>query len=252
MSSNRLDKVSARRWLVGLAAALSVLSALKLGHWQLTRAWEKQDLQAAIENQANRSPLDNAGLLQIADSSVEIKANLHRPVTLRGTWSSAHTVFLDNRQMDAQPGFYVLTPLQLQGTPVTVVVQRGWVQRNFQDRNQLAPVSTPAGVVEIKGRLASAPARLYNLGEDVQGPIRQNIDLTSFGRETGLSLLPFSVMQTVSEVGNDSLRRQWPQAASGAGKNYGYAFQWFALSALITSLYVWFQFGKRYVTQRTA
>ena len=30
-------------------------------------------------------------------------------------------------------------------------------------------------------------------------------------------------------------------AAAGVHKHYGYAFQWFALSALILGLYVWFQ-----------
>ncbi len=263
MSPERPEKASAKKWLVALAALLSVVLTLKLGHWQLTRAWEKENLQSAIENQAKRLPLDNAGLLASADTveknpTAKLSANLHRPVKLRGSWASPQTVFLDNRQMDGKPGFYVVTPLQLQDSKLAVLVQRGWVQRNFQDRSQLPPVQTPAGVVEIEGRLAPAPAQLYDLGADVRGPIRQNIDLVSFGRETGLALLPFSVVQTVAErigvregtAGQDSLLRRWPQAASGAGKNYGYAFQWFALSALITSLYVWFQFGKRYVSQR--
>ncbi len=235
-------------WLLGVAALLSVLATLKLGHWQLTRAWEKEGLQAAIENQAQRVPLDNAAVTGAADSAQQTAANLHRPAKLRGTWALPHTVFLDNRQMDAKPGFYVVTPLQLQGAKVAVLVQRGWVQRNFQDRSQLPTVQTPGGMVDVEGRVASLPAKLYDLGGDEKGPIRQNIDLTAFGRETGLALLPLSVVQTTG--GDDGLLRHWPQAATGAGKNYGYAFQWFALSALIAILYGWFQFGKRYVSER--
>ncbi len=34
----------------------------------------------------------------------------------------------------------------------------------------------------------------------------------------------------------DDLRREWPQPASGVEKHRGYAFQWYALAALISAL----------------
>jgi surfeit locus 1 family protein len=40
----------------------------------------------------------------------------------------------------------------------------------------------------------------------------------------------------------DSLLRQWPEVALDVGKHHGYAFQWFALCALIVGLTAWFQF----------
>ncbi len=48
--------------------------------------------------------------------------------------------------MAGKPGFYVVTPLQLEGRPEAVVVQRGWVPRNFADRTALPKVPSPAGV----------------------------------------------------------------------------------------------------------
>ena len=39
----------------------------------------------------------------------------------------------------------------------------------------------------------------------------------------------------------DRLLRQWPAPAVDVGKHHGYAFQWFALCALITGLALWFQ-----------
>jgi cytochrome oxidase assembly protein ShyY1 len=41
---------------------------------------------------------------------------------------------------------------------------------------------------------------------------------------------------------SEGLLRDWTQPGSGVETHYGYAFQWFALSALIAILYVWFQF----------
>jgi surfeit locus 1 family protein len=44
-----------------------------------------------------------------------------------------------------------------------------------------------------------------------------------------------------SDVSGDGLLRQWPKPAVDIQKHYGYAFQWFALCALLAGLYVWFQ-----------
>ncbi len=98
------------------------------------------------------------------------------------------------------------------------------------------------GVVEVEGRIAPPPSRLYELGAEGQGPIRQNLDLDSFAQETGLRLRPLSLLQADSAgTTGDGLLRQWPAPAVDVHKHYGYAFQWFALAALITGLYVWFQ-----------
>jgi surfeit locus 1 family protein len=151
-----------------------------------------------------------------------------------------HTVFLDNRQMQGRPGFYVVTPLKLEGSDRAVLVERGWVQRNFIDREKLPAIETPAGPVELHGRLAPPPAKLYEFAGAVGGPIRQNLDLAQFRAETGLALLDLAVQQT--DAPSEGLLRDWPRAASGVEKHYGYAFQWWALSALIAILYAWFQF----------
>jgi surfeit locus 1 family protein len=139
------------------------------------------------------------------------------------------------------PGFYVVTPLQLEGSETAVLVQRGWVQRNFEARAQLPKVDTPPGTVELHGRIAPPPARLYEFKGVESGPIRQNLDIAAFGAETGLKLAPVTVMQTAPPA-SEGLLRDWPRPASGSERNYGYAFQWWAMSALIAILYVWFQF----------
>jgi surfeit locus 1 family protein len=65
--------------------------------------------------------------------------------------------------------------------------------------------------------------------------------LAAFRAETRLPLvLAVSVQQT--GPASEGLLREWPEAGSTAGKNYGYAFQWWALAGLIAVLYVWFQF----------
>jgi surfeit locus 1 family protein len=125
-----------------------------------------------------------------------------------------------------------------------VLVQRGWVARDALERTRLPDVTTHDREVTLEGRIAPPPARLYELSPQDSGRIRQNLDLDSFARETGLALAPLSVLQTApaAPVDDVTLRRDWPLPASGVAKHHGYAFQWFSLSALVFILYVWFQF----------
>ncbi len=224
-----------RFWLVSAAAGVGVAATLALGAWQLDRAGQKLRHQAAIEERKALPPVEAQELLA-AGSSPRF---LHRTVKLRGVWDARHTIFLDNRQMHGLPGFYVVTPFMLAGSDKAVLMERGWVQRNFSQRENLPAVETPGGVVEVTGRIAPPPAKLYEFSGAGQGPIRQNLDLGQFRAETGVALLDVAVMQTGPP--SEGLLREWPEVTSGVEKHYGYAFQWWALSALIAILYVWFQ-----------
>ncbi len=230
--------------LLGVAVSSAALTA-RLGFWQLDRARQKLDLQQQISSRAALAPVPQALLARKAGDA---EPQQYRRTSLRGRWLGEHTIYLDNRQMNSRQGFYVLTPLLLDDGDA-VLVQRGWSPRDFVDRSRLTPLNTPAGEVTVTGRIAPPPSRLFAFGGAELGRIRQNIELESLAREIGVSLRPLSVQQTdlVGTVPADSakvgdfLLRQWPAPAVDVGKNQGYALQWFALCALITGLYGWFQ-----------
>ncbi|MEJ5989814.1 SURF1 family protein [Ramlibacter sp. PS3R-8] len=225
-----------KRIAIAIAAVVGIGVTASLGTWQWGRGQQRTALHDAMTARAGSAPVTIPEL--VAARGVD-PALLHRPVVIRGSWIAERTVFLDNRQMNAVPGFYVVTPLRIEGSEAVILVQRGWAPRNFTRREQLPPVQTPTSRVEVRGRLAPPPAKLYAFDAQEAGPIRQNLDLARFRAETALPLLELSVQQ--AGPGSEGLLRQWPQAGSGAEKNYGYAFQWWALSALIAILYVWFQ-----------
>lgn len=248
-----------RRWLRSggllLAAVLAMLLTARLGFWQLDRARQKLDLQARMQSRADLPPLAQVDL---ARSIPQAEAQHYRRVQLRGRWLADATVYLDNRQMDARPGFFVLTPLLLADGDA-VLVQRGWMPRDFSDRTRLAALPTPAGEVVVAGRIAPPPSKLFQFSGTETGPIRQNFDLVGFASEIWVPLRSLSVQQmsvqqmsvqqmagtaagpASAATADDNLLRQWPAPAVDVGKHHGYAFQWFALAALIAGLCVWFQ-----------
>jgi surfeit locus 1 family protein len=251
-------------WLVLVFTLVGVTVTVVMGTWQLRRADFKETLAAQMLAQAQLPALQNAFLIEldspVADTKTKTTGLVLRSVQLSGTWLHEHTAWLDNRFMAGRPGFYVVTPLQLTGSQAVVWVQRGWVARDVQDRTRLPELPTPAQPVVVSGRVIDGISRIYAIGDEnaatvpSSAPVAarasriwQNLPtVTLSGQQRWLSV---AVLQTAAERSGssgdsapaDGLLRQWPQADAGVAKHYGYAFQWFALCALIIGLYVWFQ-----------
>ena len=96
--------------------------------------------------------------------------------------------------------------------------------RPFQDQD--AP-----SVIAVWHRAGQAAYRFL--------PSWQNLTLDRYRQSAPIAIQPFVIRQ--ESPLEDGLIREWAPPDFGIDKHYGYAFQWFVFSALITSLYVWFQ-----------
>jgi surfeit locus 1 family protein len=218
--------------IVALAACVLALS---LGNWQTRRAAQKLAIEAQWNAADQASPRElSAALVPAADA-------LPMRVALRGKFDHARTVWLDNRQLEGRPGFWVLTPMTLDDGLV-VLVNRGWIARDATERARLPAIGEPAGTVRIEGLAMTHAPRLLELGDgSVSGPlpaIWQNLDYDRFEAISGVAVARLVVQQS-SET-NDGLARRWARPASGVDKHRGYAFQWYALAALIALLTTYF------------
>lgn len=222
-----------RLFVVTAATLLVIATTFSLGLWQLRRAAQKVALQAEIQGRSSLLALDDHAL--VATKNIAI----HRRARLQGHWQDQHTVYLDNRPMNGKTGFWVITPLQLRGSEQSILVQRGWVPRDFVQRTNVPSIQTPSGLITVSGRIAPPPSKLYEFKGADEGRIRQNLDLAAFRAQTGLQLLEVALVQT--DPASEGLQRDWATPDAGLAKHYGYAFQWFSLSALAAILYFWFQ-----------
>lgn len=215
-SPNRLSD-DLRFWIVTLSALLMVGLTLALGFWQLDRAAQKEKLSQERQNV--------------------------QPIRLSGQWAVPQTLYVDNRQMNAKQGFFVVTPLITSNTEY-VLALRGWIPRDFMDRKKLAIVETPAGLVTIEARQIADPVPPVVFAKEAASdhPIVAGVDLATLGK----ALPDKAYKGMVQQVGSASegLLRNWYEPASGVEKHYGYAFQWFAMCATVFGLYLWFQWIK--------
>lgn len=218
-------------WIAGVALAFA---GLQLGDWQMRRADEKRAVQAQIDSRAQLP----AVLAQADAIPPEWQA-----VRAQGVWLESKARLIDNRTHRGQAGYHLVMPLRLEDGSGVVFVNRGWVAAG--DRRVLPQWSTPGGVVTVEGRVRHPARETFMLAADVGGAdtmVWQQIDLMrhrTLIHEAGAAvpLADWVLEQTSAQA--DGLVRDWPQPAAGVDRHLAYAFQWYALAALMLILTVW-------------
>lgn len=199
-----------RAWVLALSA-LGCAAGIALGNWQAGRAEEKR-----------------AAATDVAQ------------VKVTGEFVPRHTVLLDNKLRNRQPGYEVVTPLRLESSDEHVLVNRGWIAAP-RTREVLPEVRTPSGLVQIRGLALERLPRVLARGPQ-QGKVRQTLDIAAYAAEIGLPLQP-RVIEQHSDLA-DGLLREWPRPDAGIEKHQSYSVQWYALALLAALLGIVFSFRK--------
>jgi len=240
------------RWIPFVVMLLLVALGVSLAQWQQRRGDEKVARAARLEagNLAAPLALTAAPLLPADAQAIE-----YRRVTVTGNFVPAWTVYLDNRPYKGQAGFHVLTPFQIDGSAMHVLVAQGWLPRNNAERTRIPDYTTPAGTVTISGIARLNAGHVMELGTApalAPHAIVQNADITQLAQASGLSLQPFILEQTVAVVDRTATApassqlpvRDWPAPDLGADKHRGYAFQWYALALMAFLFFVFTGFRR--------
>ncbi|KAL2112804.1 hypothetical protein VUR80DRAFT_6375 [Thermomyces stellatus] len=128
--------------------ALIPITAFALGTWQVQRLKWKTDLIAKLEDRLIRPPLP---LPPHIDPSAVPDFD-YRRVTATGHFRHDREMLIGPRMRDGEQGFEVVTPLEREGDGTTVLVNRGWISKKFQDQ-RTRPESLVKGQVQVEGLL---------------------------------------------------------------------------------------------------
>ncbi|OEZ51922.1 SURF1 family protein [Janthinobacterium sp. MP5059B] len=231
---------------------LLVALGCSLAQWQQRRGDEKVGRAARLEagNLAAPLALTAAPMLPADAQAIE-----YRRITVTGHFVPAWTVYLDNRPYKGQAGFHVLTPFQIDGSAMHVLVAQGWLPRNNAERTRIPDYATPAGTVTISGIARLNAGHVMELGTApalAPHAIVQNADIAQLAQASGLALQPFILEQTADSVDPSATApasgqlpvRDWPAPDLGADKHRGYAFQWYALALMAFLFFVFTGFRR--------
>lgn len=213
--------------LATIAVILAVSIFAAAGLWQLQRAHYKEGLRSRIAATMHDEPIT------LGSSPASASLLDFRPVQVKGRWLPEKTIFIDNRIRDHIVGYHVITPLQIDGGKICVLVNRGWIAAPPL-RTELPQFLTPSGNIEVSGIARVPGARFLELSrETIEGRVWQNLTLERFASWSGLHLQPVVIFQ--QNPSTDKLARE-PVAPEATGLNAdrhrGYALTWFGLAAV--------------------
>ena len=169
--------------------------------------------RAAGDDRRRAAALPPLGAAELARNAAAAPAQLPRRVRLRGRWAAERTVYLDNRQMRGRPAS---SSSRRCGSrqPRRCWCSAAGCRATSSTAALLPAVLTPTGRVEVVGRIAAAAvAAASSSTRRASGPIRQNLDLDAFARETGLACCRCRCSQTRGRPARDGLERDWPPPA---------------------------------------
>lgn len=128
--------------------ALIPVTAFALGSWQVQRLDWKSKLIAKLEDRLVRDPLP---LPPQIDPTV-IKDFDYRRVYALGRFRHDQEMLIGPRLHDGKDGYLVVTPLEREGKGSTILVNRGWISKDFKDQKK-RPDGIPQGDVLVEGLL---------------------------------------------------------------------------------------------------
>ena len=226
---------SLRGWLPYAVGALLVVQFAGLGVWQVDRAFEKRADQQAYESQTGFTPFVNG-----------MDVRPYQKLEAEGVFDAGHQFLLDNIILNTRYGHYVLTPLVYSDDEPALIVNRGWIERTGNEPDPAA-IELDRSRMTVRGRVGSLPRAGYRMGEAIESPttwpqhaVYPTLDelAASLGRE----LQPFVLLMDPED--DSGLIRHWVPEEMGPGRHYAYAFQWFAMGAVLAALLIW-NFRKR-------
>ncbi|MCK5888615.1 MAG: SURF1 family protein [Methylococcales bacterium] len=216
----------------------TLILLVSLGFWQLGRADEKEVLLAKQAQAALENPRDLLFLM-----GQEIDALRYRKASVTGVYETEHQYLIDNQIMNGRAGFFVMTPLKIEGVQSAVLVNRGWVPLN-QDRQILPDISLSLKKVSLLGRINSFPSvgiKLAGAEIPTEGwpSIVQVVDSQVLADKLEYPLLPFQFELNADES-HGYVRRWKKNTMMSPEKHIGYAVQWFGLAITLTILFIRF------------
>lgn len=217
------------RWAgyLGLVVVFAIVSC-SLGVWQFQRRAEAHAEVVRIESNYDAPPSPLSDLLPRLGSFAE--SQKWSQVSVTGIYLTDEQLLVRTRPLSGNPGFEVLTPLQLPNGAV-FVVDRGWVPvGNAQDAPDRVPAA-PSGEVTVVARLkAGEPAldgRTAPPGQIATIELDQIAALLDKPTYTGAYGLMASESPAPAERPTALLKPPLDE-----GPHLSYAFQWFVFALL--------------------
>lgn len=220
----RPRSLGAHALVVAAVAATIWLGLWQLSAWEAARAAEAQDLseqpaQPLVDVMGGDDPFPGQYVGQ--------------PVSLTGRWLDESTLYVADRRRDGETGFWVMTPVVVDGSGSAMPVVRGW-----SPTPQAPPVD---GRAEVVGFLQ--PSEGSNLPDDDRtDDVIPEMRVASVTEHVDRDLYSGFVVASSAEGATEGLASVTPAEIPRVSpvtslKNLLYAIQWWVFG--LFAVYIW-------------
>ena len=211
---------------------------IKLGFWQLDRADQKKTINMAFAERQNQPAIP----LNKETIQMPIKDIIWHHVSMSGEFLNNKNIILDNQVVQEKAGFLIYTPFKILDSNRIILVNRGWYPLS-NSRNDVPNIPPIKGVQAIEGEINQMPSSGISLGK----VLTEKLDESSFrlqkmDYEVLCSLLGKDLMKYVVKLKKPIFDKTYVLDSGipvpDSDKNYGYAFQWFAMAFTLFIIFI--------------
>lgn len=211
---------------------------IKLGFWQLDRADQKKIINMAFVDRQSQPliPLNNETI------QMPIEDIIWHHVTISGEFLNDKNIILDNQVVQEKVGFLIYTPFKILDSNRTILVNRGWYPLS-NSRNDVPNIPPIKGAQAIEGEINQMPSSGISLGKVVTEKLDESsFRLQKMDYKVLCSLLGKDLMRYVVKLKKPIFDKTYILDSGipvpDSDKNYGYAFQWFAMAFTLFIIFI--------------
>ena len=205
-----------------------------LGVWQIERGQAKANILNEFNDYLKKTP-----------SNLDESSKKWDRVYVRGSWINSEQILIDNIINRGIAGYKVITPLNIEGSDKTILVDRGWIKQN-KYRGVLPDIS-----LEEKSETVSGILELPELGLVLSNDIvtsewpkiSQSKNFKILAEQFDMNLFPMILL--ADPINQNSLEyiKITPTNMTPT-KHYGYSAQWFLMFVVLCAMYIWYGLNK--------
>ena len=224
-----------KKVVLNIITLIAIFITSSASIWQIKRAFYKINMEREFMQQQQMSPLKIKNLVDITLSEI------NRKIIVNGFFYNDKTILIDNVIKKNSVGFNVVTPLRVENTNDYILINRGWVKKNF-DKDIDIHAFHEKTKVKISGVLRKINKNFIELSEEtVAGNLWQNLSVERYQSMMGLNISSFIILQ--DDQINDGLLRFNEGVKFGTETHIMYAGQWLIFTILI--IFFYFYYGNK-------
>jgi surfeit locus 1 family protein len=222
------------KFITPFIVLLAFILLCSLSVWQLQRGLTKKALLSTQATQAQLPTLHNTDISTILKNPSRY---LQRTIKLTGTFQNDRTILLDNKILNGQVGYEVITPLLIDSDH-SLLINRGFVPMGAS-RKELPPIPPILKQITIKGHI-NIPHHNRFIKNSLGGtnfPIFiQELDFSLLQPLFETQLIPVLVqLSPDSPLSFEAMpeKKTWLNPE----KHFAYALQWILLAFSLVIIY---------------